>query len=551
MLSAHGPRWLRGLLVASLLLAVAACGDNHGGNTKTAGAAKRDFHFFSEEMSTEFHGHMHKKAMMKNGPGGAAGETEHSSESYSHYADNPFLAAAANPLSTFSITVDTASYSNVRRFLLTEHRLPPPDAVRVAELVNYFPYQYPQPRDDQPVAFALDLASCPWKPNYHLARIALGARKLDPKQLPPRNFVFLLDTSGSMNQPNRLPLLKRSLSLLVEQLTPRDKVAIVAYAGSGGLVLPPTPGNQHGAILQALQQLHAGGSTNGGQGIQLAYKVARDGFIQGGINRVILGTDGDFNVGVTSQGDLVRLIEDERKSGVFLTILGFGMGNLKDSTMERLAHHGNGHFAYIDSDAEAQKIFVEQGCSLVTVAKDVKLQIEFNPRLVGAYRLVGYENKLLKAQDFNDDTKHAGDMGSGHTVTALYEIVPAGQPIPVPGVDPLKYQKTEPAGPADGGEWLTVKLRYKDPEADTSKLLSQPLTGAVQKLEQTPADFRFAAAVAGFGLLLRNSDYRGDVSYPDVRQLAQGALGNDPNGHRGEFLKLVDAAVSLVPAKAQ
>jgi Ca-activated chloride channel family protein len=351
-----------------------------------------------------------------------------------------------------------------------------------------------------------------------------------------------------MNEPNRLPLLKESLKLLVNDLTPRDRVALVAYAGSAGLVLPSTRGDDKAAILNALGQMEAGGSTNGGEGIVLAYKEARKNFIKDGLNRVILGTDGDFNVGVTSEGDLLRLIDEERKSGVCLTVLGYGMGNLKDATMEKLAHHGHGHYAYIDGMREARKVFVEQGAALVTVAKDVKLQIEFNPARVGAYRLIGYENRLMRAQDFNDDSKHAGDVGSGHTVTALYEVIPAGQPLPVPGVDALKYQ--QPPKPAEAkDEWLTVKLRYKDPTADTSKLLSQALSGPVGKFDKQPADFRFAAAVASFGMLLRNSEHRGGASYAGVRELAKDALGDDPHGHRAEFLKLVDAAAGLAPRR--
>ncbi|HZY91125.1 MAG TPA: VWA domain-containing protein [Gemmataceae bacterium] len=478
------------------------------------------------------------------------GASAFNTEAYSHFVDNPFLAARLNPLSTFSIDVHTASYSNVRRFLLQERRLPPPDAVRIAELINYFPYTYPTPKDERPVAFTLNVAECPWNAKHQLVRIALAAKVIDPTKMPPRNLVFLVDTSGSMDAPNRLPLLKESLKLLVEQLTPRDRVALVAYAGSAGLVLPSTPGDEKATILNALSRLDAGGSTNGGEGIVLAYKEARRNFIEGGLNRVILGTDGDFNVGVTAEGDLVRLIDEERKGGVCLTVLGYGMGNLKDATMEKLAHHGHGHYAYIDSIKEARKVFVEQGAALVTVAKDVKLQIEFNPARVGAYRLVGYENRLMKAQDFNDDRKHAGDVGSGHTVTALYEVVPAGQPLPVPGVDALKYQQpSKPAGDAKG-EWLTVKLRYKDPTADTSKLLSQALAGPVGKFDRQPEDFRFAAAVASFGMLLRNSEHRAGSSFAGVRELAKDALGDDPHGHRAEFLKLVDAAAELAPKKA-
>jgi Ca-activated chloride channel family protein len=470
----------------------------------------------------------------------------HNTESYGHYRDNPFLAVANAPLSTFSASVDTAAYSNVRRFLLNEGRLPPADAVRVAELVNYFPYTYPVPAQEHPVSVTADLAVCPWNAKHHLVRIGLMGRTMDPTKIPPRNFVFLIDTSGSMNAPNRLPLLKAALRLLVDQLGERDRVGVVTYAGTPTVSLASTPGSDKQAIRDAIDKLYAQGSTNGGGGIVEAYRVAQENFIKGGINRVILGTDGDFNVGVTSQGDLVRLIEEKKKGGVFLTILGFGMGNLKDATMEKLAYHGNGHYAYIDSLSEAKKVFVEQGAALAAIAKDVKLQVEFNPRKVGAYRLIGYENRLLRDQDFNDDTRHAGSIGSGHTVTALYEIVPAGLPIPAPGVDPLKYQQTpKPAEGAGAAEWLTVKVRYKDPEGDTSKLLEQPLTGAVVALAEAPADFRFAAAVASFGQLLRKSEYRGDATYDRVRELARGARGDDPNGHRTEFLKLLDAAEML------
>jgi Ca-activated chloride channel homolog len=475
-------------------------------------------------------------------------EIPHNTEAYDHIVENAFLPADRNPLSTFSIDVDTASYSNVRRFLLAEGKLPPPAAVRIEELINYFPYTYPQPKGEHPVSFTLDIAACPWNAKHHLVRIGLMAQRIDPTKMPPRNFVFLVDTSGSMDAVNRLPLLQQSLRLLVGQLNERDRVAIVAYAGSAGLVLPSTAGHQKETILHAIDRLKARGSTNGGEGITLAYRTAEESFIKDGLNRVILGTDGDFNVGVTNQGDLVRLIEDKRKSGVYLTILGFGMGNLKDSTMEKLSHHGNGHYAYLDSEAEAHKVFVEQGAALVTVAKDVKLQVEFNPKRVGAYRLIGYENRLLQAHEFNDDTKDAGDMGAGHTVTALYEIIPPGQPLPGAKVDALKYQQpASPAQAADGPEWLTVKLRYKDADAETSKLLSQPLTGSPWEAAKMPEDFRFASAVASFGMLLRNSEYRGDATYATVRELAAGALGEDRNGHRGEFLKMIDAAARIAP----
>jgi Ca-activated chloride channel family protein len=472
-------------------------------------------------------------------------------EAYEHTAENGFLSAQQNPLSTFSIDVDTASYSNVRRFLLTEHRLPPPDAVRVEELVNYFPYSYPRPDDGRPVAFTLDIAKCPWNSEHHLVRIGLAAARIEPEQMPPRNLVFLVDTSGSMQAPNRLPLLQQSLRMLVEQLGERDRVAIVSYAGNAGLVLPSTPGSRKKTILRAIDGLQAGGSTNGGEGIVLAYKVAQKSFLPYGVNRVILGTDGDFNVGVTSQEDLVRLIEAKRKSGVYLSLLGFGMGNLKDATLEKLAHHGNGHYAYIDSETEARKVFVEQGAALLTVAKDVKLQVEFNPARVSEYRLLGYENRLLKEKDFNNDKKDAGDMGAGHTVTAFYEIVPAGRPRSSAKADRLKYQHpaASPAGESD--EWLTVKLRYKDPGAEKSRLLSQALGGPVRELEEMPADFRFASAVAAFGLLLRGSEHRGDIDYARVRKLARAALGADSHGHRAGFLEMIDAARELASPRDQ
>jgi Ca-activated chloride channel family protein len=477
----------------------------------------------------------------------AGGKEKFNTEAYDRIVENSFLDAARHPLSTFSIDVDTASYSNVRRFLLTEGRLPPADAVRIEELVNYFRYDYPRPVGKHPVAFAVDIADCPWNDRHNLVRIGVQGKSLDPSAIPPRNLVFLLDTSGSMQSPDKLELLKKSLRMLVEGLGPRDRVALVAYAGSAGLVLPSTPGDQRERILGALGRLEAGGSTNGGQGIELAYRVAQEHLMPGGLNRVILGTDGDFNVGTTSRGELTRLIERQRETGIYLTVLGFGMGNLKDATMEELARHGNGHYAYIDSLDEAYKVFVEQGGALVTIAQDVKLQVEFNPARVGAYRLIGYENRLLRDEDFNDDRKDAGDLGSGHTVTALYEIVPPGEPVPDPGVDPLKYQKPRQPAAGGSGEWLTVKLRYKDPGRPTSKRLEQPLVGEVGRMEEAPADFRFAAAVAEFGLLLRKSEYRGSASYAQVRDLARGATGGD--WHRVGFLELVDRAERLAGAE--
>ncbi len=463
-------------------------------------------------------------------------------EAYDHIAENPYRSVAVAPLSTFSADVNTASYSNVRRFL-NDGKLPPRDAVFLADMLNYFPYRYPEPKGDDPVSLTLDLAPCPWKADHKLARIGVKARTLSAGSLPKRNFVFLIDTSGSMESATRLPLVKKSLELLVPQLNGNDRVSIVTYAGTAGVALPTTAGNDHTTILSVVGQLGAGGSTNGAGGIRVAYETARKSFIDGGANRVILCTDGDFNVGINSQSDLVQLIEKERESKVFLTVLGYGMGNLKNAPLELLARHGNGHYAYIDTEAEAKKVFVEQGGALVCVAKDVKFQVEFNPAVVGAYRLLGYENRLLKDEDFKDDKKDAGDMGSGHTVTALYEIVPVGVKLDVPGVDPLKYQA--PAKPVAnaGGEWLTVKMRYKQPEGDTSKEVSAVLAAKAEG--PMGEDFRFAAAVAECGLVLRESPYKGTASLAGAIKQAEGATQHDPNGHRAEFVKLVQKAKGL------
>jgi Ca-activated chloride channel family protein len=486
---------------------------------------------------------------VQNGlPFGALPETsekEFNTEAYDHIVDNPFQLVAREPLSTFSSDVDTASYSNIRRFLMTEHKLPPKDAVRIEEMMNYFTYDYPAPTGEHPVAIHPELTICPWNAQHQLLRIGVQTRVIENANMPARNLVFLVDSSGSMSAENRLPLLKKSLKMLVEQLTERDRVGIVTYAGEARLVLEGTAGNDHRRIERAIDSLNSHGSTDGGGGIVMAYDLAQKNFIRGGLNRVILGTDGDFNVGVTNQGDLIRLIEEKRKSGVFLTVLGFGMGNLKDSTLEKLAHHGNGHYAYIDSEREARKVFVEQGAALITVAKDVKFQVEFNPRHVQAYRLVGYENRILRHEDFNNDEKDAGDLGSGHTVTVLYELVPPGEKISIPGVDPLKYQQElKPAPAGAGDEWLTIKLRYKDPEAEQSKLLAVPVEGASLRSEAS-ADTRFAAAVASFGMLLRDSPYKGNSSFEAVQQNAKSATGADLYGHRKEFLTLVKTAQGM------
>jgi len=478
--------------------------------------------------------------------GGRREDFEGNTEAYSHIDENPFLEAARAPLSTFSIDVDTASYSNTRRFL-KDGQLPPKDAVRIEELVNYFSYDYPQPVGDAPFSVTAEISEAPWNTSHRLVHIGLQGKRIPTANMPPANLVFLIDVSGSMNEPNKLPLVQSSMKVLTEQLTSRDRVAMVVYAGSSGLVLPSTSGERKGEILAAIDRLEAGGSTNGGDGIQLAYKIAQENFIKGGVNRVILATDGDFNVGVTSEGDLVRLIEEKRQSGVFLSVLGFGTGNVKDSTMEKLADKGNGNYAYIDSNAEARKVLGEQiGGTLFTIAKDVKIQVEFNPKQVAAYRLIGYENRLLRDQDFNDDTKDAGEIGAGHTVTALYEVVPYGQKFENAGVDPLKYQQpVKPSEMANSNELMTVKLRYKEPTQDQSKLVSVSLADSKAKLDTASENFKFSSAVAAFGMLLRDSKYKADASYNKVLELARASTGADPQGYRSEFIQLVETARML------
>jgi Ca-activated chloride channel family protein len=468
-------------------------------------------------------------------------------ESYSAIVENAFRRVADEPLSTFSIDVDTASYANVRRFL-NEGRLPPPDAVRIEEMVNYFRFAYPQPKGDVPFSVTTELVESPWNAKHRLVLVGLQGREIADADLAPRNLVFLIDVSGSMNSPDKLPLVRNGMRMLVEALGPRDRVAIVVYAGSSGLVLPSTVGDQKATIHEAIARLQAGGSTNGGAGIKLAYQVAREQFIKGGVNRVILATDGDFNVGVTNQQELVRLIEAERESGTFLSVLGVGTGNLKDSTMEMLADKGNGNYAYLDSLQEARKVLVrEAGGTLVTIAKDVKIQVEFNPQTVSAYRLIGYENRLLENQDFNDDRKDAGEIGSGHSVTALYEIVPVGVDVPSPGVDALKYQQVAPparvATPAAySDELMTVKLRYKAPDGDTSRLVS---TVVRKRPQPMTSNIGFASAVAELGQLLRGSQYRGTASFAGAAARARKFRGDDAEGYRTEFIKLAELASSV------
>ena len=486
-----------------------------------------------------------KPAELKN-DAEAKARVRHNTESYDRIYENPFLAVKTNPLSTFSLDVDTASYSNTRRFL-NQGRLPPKGAVRIEELVNYFNYDYQGPRDEKPFGVETEVSRAPWNKKNLLLKIGIAGRNIAAENMPARNLTFLLDVSGSMFSRNKLPLLKRSLKLLASQLNEKDRVAIVVYAGASGLILPPVSGDRKSEILNALDRLRAGGSTNGGAGIRLAYKIARKIYRKGAVNRVILATDGDFNVGTTNRSELIRLIEKERESGVFLTVLGFGMGNYKDGTMEQLANKGNGNYAYIDNYAEARKALATQaGGTLVTIAKDVKLQLEFNPKYVKAYRLIGYENRLLRAEDFNNDKKDAGEIGAGHTVTALYEIVPRGGKIQLPGVDPLRYSK-EPAlsKNAHASELLTVKIRYKQPEGSKSSLLTYRVSNAAKTLKETSRDFRFAAGVAAFGMLLRDSKHKGQANFAMVRSLAEEGRGKDKHGYRAEFIRLVQVARSL------
>lgn len=471
------------------------------------------------------------------------------SETYAQLPQNSLFAPAQAPLSTFSIDVDTAAYANVRRFLNQGQR-PPVEAVRLEELVNYFSYNYPQPVEGKPFSVTVDFTETPWNPAHRLARIGLKGREIATDQRPASNLVFLVDVSGSMDAPNKLPLVRQSLGLLLEKLGENDRVGIVTYAGQSRVALQSLNGTNKAAIKTAVDELQPGGSTNGASGIQLAYQMAQEHFIKGGVNRVILATDGDFNVGITSQTDLQNLITERARGGVFLSVLGYGMGNLKDSTMEMLADKGNGNYAYIDSLSEARKVLSEEmSGTLVTIAKDVKIQVEFNPAVVQAYRLLGYENRLLAKEDFNDDRKDAGEIGAGHTVTALYEIIPVGTPGPVPVVDGLKYQaqpvqaeapKTSPAS----SETMTVKLRYKAPDGDVSQLIESGVTDKGQKLAEAPGDTKFASAVAGFALLLKNADIHGNLTWEQVRQLALAGKGEDKSGYRGEFLQLIDKAAS-------
>jgi Ca-activated chloride channel homolog len=465
-------------------------------------------------------------------------------EGYNRIEENSFQRVNNEPLSTFSIDVDTASYSNMRRFI-NARQMPPKDAVRTEELINYFTYNYPQPDGDRPFSVTTEVGNTPWNPSHKLVLVGLQGKRMVTEKTPPSNLVFLIDVSGSMNEENKLPLVKQSLRLLVNELSASDRVSMVVYAGNAGMVLPSTPGNQKAKILAAIDRLEAGGSTAGGAGIQLAYQTAKQHLLKDGNNRVILATDGDFNVGASSDGELVRMIEQKRDEGVFLTVLGFGTGNYKDSKMEQLADKGNGNYAYIDTILEAKKVLVNDlRATLFAIAKDVKIQVEFNPAKVQAYRLIGYENRVLQNQDFNDDKKDAGEIGAGHAVTALYEIIPTGiaSTAKLSAIDPLKYQQPSAIATSSSNELMQVKLRYKSPKENVSKLITQSVIDFNPKADSYPsANFRFASAVATFSMVLRDSEHKGKASLDTVLKLASQAKGEDKEGYRTEFIRLVEA----------
>ncbi|PID73429.1 MAG: hypothetical protein CSB33_03830 [Desulfobacterales bacterium] len=475
---------------------------------------------------------------------GDAVPPDFNTEEYERIRENSFKNTLQDPISTFSIDVDTASYANLRRFI-QQSRVPPRDAVRIEEMINYFSYDYPEPAGEHPFSITTEAGPCPWNQDHRLVHIGLQGKNLDYANLKPANLVFLIDSSGSMSAPNKLPLLKKSFKLLLNECGENDRISIVAYAGAAGLILPPTPAGEKEKILASLDRLQAGGSTAGGAGIRLAYDTAEKSFIPDGNNRVILATDGDFNIGVSSTSELVRLIENKRKTGIFLTILGFGMGNYKDGRMERISNAGNGNYFYIDTIREAEKVFVrEMRANLFTIAQDVKIQVEFNPATVAGWRLIGYENRLLATEDFNDDTKDAGELGAGHTVTALYELVPAGTPNDLPPAAKLRYQKngiTPAAGESPvSGELLHIRFRYKPVGENISRLMEQPLSSAASSLDATSENFRFSAAVAGFGMLLRDSKFKNELNYDDVLALARSATGRDENGDRAEMIRLIE-----------
>ncbi len=489
-------------------------------------------------------GNLRKKEMIKRLP--PENNPNYNTEEYDKITENEFKDAKQNPLSTLSIDVDNASYSNVRR-MLNYNQMPDKGAVRIEEMINYFTYDYPQPTGKHPFSFNSEISDCPWNKQNKLIHIGLQGKKLDYNNLKPSNLVFLLDVSGSMEDSNKLPLLRKSLKLLLNELSQNDKVSIVVYAGAAGLILPSTNASEKEKIIKALDELHAGGSTAGGAGIKLAYKIAKDAFIEGGNNRVILATDGDFNVGTSSTSSLVDLIEEKRKDDIYLTILGFGMGNYKDGRMEQISNAGNGNYFYIDNIKEAEKVFVkEMRANMFTIAKDVKIQIEFNPAQVKAYRLIGYENRVMAKEDFDDDKKDAGELGAGHTVTALYEIVPANSNWKVRKADNLKYQTTTLNENAKvNNEIMTIKFRYKPPKSDTSIKLEYPVANETVAFGKASNNFKFSASVAAFGMLLRDSKFKEDATYKMVSELAKASKGKDKNGYRAEFISLVKTAELL------
>jgi Ca-activated chloride channel family protein len=470
----------------------------------------------------------------------------HETEQYAPITPNIFHSPLAEPLSTFSIDVDTANYSNLRR-MLTQGYLPEPKSIRIEELLNYFAYDYPQPKGDHPFAVYSEMGVCPWNQKRNLVHIGIQGKKLNLDKAAPSNLVFLIDVSGSMNTEKKLPLVQASLNMLVENLRGSDKVAIVVYAGAAGEVLPSTSGNQKQKITEAINNLRAGGSTAGGAGIELAYKIAKENFIKDGNNRIIICTDGDFNVGASSNAHMTDLVEKNRKDGVYLTLLGYGMGNYKDDRMELLADKGNGNYAYIDNIMEAKKVLVnEMASTLYTIAKDVKLQIEFNPAHVKAYRLIGYENRLLNKEDFKDDTKDAGELGAGHNVTAVYEIIPMDSKEMIPELDELKYQDIKISEAArKSPEVMTVKLRYKLPDSESSIPFDVPVLNKTKSIEQESETFLFSSAVIGYGMLLQDSQYKAALTWDMVKDLAKKSIGKDSEGYRAEFLTLIDIAAKL------
>jgi Ca-activated chloride channel homolog len=535
-------RLVGAVLLFSMIFSACGSGDVATNNTaRNAGTVSPEYK--SEAMNSNSSMNMTNTAASPSADYNE-GEGGENRERYAEISENPFLETARAPLSTFSIDVDTASYANVRRFL-NQGQMPPKDAVRIEELINYFEYDYPQPMGNEPFSVNTEVAACPWNTKHKIVQIGLQGKKVSLDNVPPSNLVFLVDVSGSMASDDKLPLLKDSMRVLVNQLKPQDRVAIVVYAGKSGLALSSTPASNKGEIISALSALESGGSTNGGQGIQLAYRVAQENFIRNGNNRVILATDGDFNVGLQSDDELVRLIENKRESGIYLSVLGFGTGNTNDSMMEKLADKGNGNYAYIDSKDEARKALGAQVAgTLYTIAKDVKIQVEFNPAKVAGYRLIGYENRLLANKDFNDDKKDAGEIGAGHSVTALYEIVPAGQTVENDGIE-LKYSKVQPAETNFNDELLTVKLRYKEPQESESKLLTIGLSDRGNSIENASDNLKFAASVAQFGLLLRDSRYKGAANYNNVLNLSQASLGDDLRNYRSEFIDLIEKAKRL------